>query len=188
MKTTIKEQAYRIKDREMLIENYDIELFCPPCDPGSEAWVATVQVSADLSELMPYMNAIVKNGYYNREISTLVWKEGAHKFFLRKNEFGINNLHDRAHAERKVAKLVQQLNDVWERRDDITPNLSSRKPPTVMEVFKLLPRTNCKQCGVPSCMAFAAALAKGDIDLDKCAPLLENENSDNLEKLHGLID
>jgi len=136
--------------------------------------------------LIPYMNAVVKNGYYDRDLPTLVWKEGAHKFFIRKNEFGINNLHDRAHAERKVAKLVDQMNDVRERRDAIEPDFTSRKPPTVLEVFKLLPRTNCKECGLASCMAFAAALAQGDKTLEKCPPLLESENRGNLDRLREL--
>jgi len=170
----------------MLINDYKMDLFCPPCDPGSEAWVATVHVDVDLSALIPYMNAVVKNGYYDPDLPTLVWKEGAHKFFIRKNEFGINNLHDRAHAERKVAKLVDQMNDVWERRDAIEPDFTSRKPPTVLEVFKLLPRTNCKECGLASCMAFAAALAQGDKTVEECPPLLESENRENLEKLREL--
>jgi len=173
-------------DVEMLINDYEMDLFCPPCDPGSEAWVATVHVGADLSELMPYMNAAVKNGYYDPDLPTLVWKEGAHKFFLRKSEFGINNLHDRAHAERKVAKLAERLNDVWERHDTITPDLTSRKPPTVLEVFKLLPRTNCKECGEPTCMAFAAALAQSDKSLEECPPLRSREYEQNLEKLRTL--
>jgi ArsR family metal-binding transcriptional regulator len=173
-------------DVEMLINDYEMDLFCPPCDPGSEAWVATVHVGADLSELMPYMNAVVKNGYYDPDLPTLVWKEGAHKFFLRKSEFGINNLHDRAHAERKVAKFVGQMNDVWERRDAIEPDFTSRKPPAVLEVFKLLPRTNCRECGVPSCMAFAAKLSQGEVGLDECPPLLDAQSRDNLEKLRDM--
>jgi ArsR family metal-binding transcriptional regulator len=170
----------------MLIDDYEIDLFCPPCDPGSEAWVATVHIGADLSGLMPYMNAVVKNGYYDPNMPTLVWKKDAHKFFLRKNEFGINNLHDRAHAERKVAKLVERFNDVWERREAIEPDFTSRKSPAVLEVFKQLPRTNCKECGLASCMAFAAALAQGDKGVEECPPLLEAQNKENLEKLKDM--
>lgn len=170
----------------MLIDEYEMDLFCPPCDPGSEAWVATVRVEADLGELMPYMNALVKNGYYDPNLPTLVWKEGAHKFFLRKNEFGINNLHDRAHAERKVAKLVERLNDVWERREAIEPDYTSRKPPAVLEVFKLLPRTNCKECGLATCMAFAAKLSQGEAVLADCPAIMEARYGENLQKLRDI--
>jgi acetyl-CoA decarbonylase/synthase complex subunit gamma len=35
-------------------------------------------------------------------------------------------------------------------------------------IFKMLPKTNCKECGVPTCMAFAMALAGGKTELSKC--------------------
>src|SRR5450756_1312035 len=82
----------------MLIDGYEIDLYCPACDPGSEAWVATVNTVAELSELMPYVNAVVEKGEYIPGVPTLVWREGAHKLFLKSRQVGINNLHDRAHA------------------------------------------------------------------------------------------
>jgi hypothetical protein len=37
-----------------------------------------------------------------------------------------------------------------------------------MEIFKVLPRTNCRDCRVPTCLAFAAAVFKGDQRLGDC--------------------
>ncbi|MBN2320793.1 MAG: acetyl-CoA decarbonylase/synthase complex subunit gamma [Acidobacteria bacterium] len=37
-----------------------------------------------------------------------------------------------------------------------------------LEIFKLLPKTNCKECGVPTCMAFAMKLAQKKADLGEC--------------------
>jgi len=37
-----------------------------------------------------------------------------------------------------------------------------------LEIFKLLPKTNCKECGFPTCLAFAMKLAAGGVELDKC--------------------
>lgn len=39
---------------------------------------------------------------------------------------------------------------------------------TGLEIFKQLPRTNCKKCGHPTCLAFAMALANGKANLDQC--------------------
>ncbi|MBI5252133.1 MAG: DUF3786 domain-containing protein [Desulfomonile tiedjei] len=39
---------------------------------------------------------------------------------------------------------------------------------SAMEIFKVLPRTNCKDCRVPTCLAFAAAVFKGDQRLGDC--------------------
>ena len=39
---------------------------------------------------------------------------------------------------------------------------------TGLEVFKLLPKTNCKECGMPTCLAFAMQLAQKRTKLDNC--------------------
>ena len=150
----------------MLIDGYEIELYCPACDPGAEVWAATVTTVAELSELMPYVNAVVEKADYTPAVPALVWRDGAHKLFLKARQLGINNLRDRTHAEHEVARVVQFLNETWDKRDSITPDFSIRSKPKVLDVFKLLPRTNCGQCGVPSCMAYAVALAEGNKSLD----------------------
>ena len=42
---------------------------------------------------------------------------------------------------------------------------------TGIQIFKLLPKTNCGECGVPTCLAFAMNLAAGKAELDKCPPV-----------------
>ena len=37
-----------------------------------------------------------------------------------------------------------------------------------LDIFKLSPKTNCKQCGSPTCMAFCMKVAQGAVSLDKC--------------------
>jgi acetyl-CoA decarbonylase/synthase complex subunit gamma len=37
-----------------------------------------------------------------------------------------------------------------------------------IEIFKNLPKTNCGDCGVPTCLAFAMKLAQGQAELDSC--------------------
>ncbi|MGA2722040.1 MAG: acetyl-CoA decarbonylase/synthase complex subunit gamma [Bryobacteraceae bacterium] len=41
-------------------------------------------------------------------------------------------------------------------------------PLTGLQVFKLLPNTNCRECGYPTCLAFAMKLAAGKESLAKC--------------------
>ncbi|MHA1805082.1 MAG: (Fe-S)-binding protein, partial [Promethearchaeota archaeon] len=42
-----------------------------------------------------------------------------------------------------------------------------------MDLYKYLPKTNCKKCGQPTCMAFALALLQGKVKVDDCTPLVE---------------
>ncbi|NOY39187.1 MAG: acetyl-CoA decarbonylase/synthase complex subunit gamma, partial [Nitrospirae bacterium] len=39
---------------------------------------------------------------------------------------------------------------------------------TGVQIFKLLPKTNCKKCGFPTCLAFAMKLAQRQASLDAC--------------------
>jgi len=45
---------------------------------------------------------------------------------------------------------------------------------TGIQIFKMLPKTNCKECGQPTCLAFAMALAAGKAELEKC-PYVSDE-------------
>jgi len=172
--------------KEMLINGYDLEMFSPPCDPGSPVWVARLKTDADLGPVMPYVNAEVKNAFYDPKTPTLVWREGAHKYALREKVISINNLKDRSHAGRVAGKIVKRINDIWERREEITPDHTTRIPPKLLDVLRLLPRTNCGKCGLPSCMAFAAQLIEGERCSEDCPPLLEAGGGESLNKLREM--
>jgi hypothetical protein len=60
-----------------------------------------------------------------------------------------------------------------------------------MEIFKVLPRTNCRDCRIPTCFAFAAAVFKGDLRLEHCPHVdkaaldtfsIQNSDSRTLER------
>ena len=46
-----------------------------------------------------------------------------------------------------------------------------------LEIYKLLPKTNCKACGFPTCLAFAMQLAAKKVSLDKCPHVSEEAKS-----------
>ena len=48
-----------------------------------------------------------------------------------------------------------------------------------IEILKLLPKTNCRECGDPTCMVFAARVAEGVKGAEDCPPLTDG----NREKL-----
>jgi acetyl-CoA decarbonylase/synthase complex subunit gamma len=45
-----------------------------------------------------------------------------------------------------------------------------------IDVYKLLPKTNCKECGAENCMAFATRIVNREVTLEQCPPLLKKEN------------
>ncbi|MGI6035060.1 MAG: acetyl-CoA decarbonylase/synthase complex subunit gamma [Limnochordia bacterium] len=49
-----------------------------------------------------------------------------------------------------------------------------------LEIYKLLPKKNCKECGPPTCLAFAMQLASGKTSLDAC-PYVSDEAKEALD-------
>lgn len=59
--------------------------------------------------------------------------------------------------------------------------MCKKMPLTGIEIFKLLPKTNCGECGVPTCLAFAMKLAAGKAELSAC-PYISEEARAKLEE------
>jgi len=49
-----------------------------------------------------------------------------------------------------------------------------------LDIYKLLPKTNCRECGFATCLAFAMQLAKKAVSIDKC-PYITDESKKVLE-------
>ncbi len=62
-----------------------------------------------------------------------------------------------------------------------------RKDLQPLHIYRLLPRTNCKLCGCPTCYAFAFDLISRDKKPDDCPDLLKEEFADSYGKLKELI-
>jgi acetyl-CoA decarbonylase/synthase complex subunit gamma len=71
-----------------------------------------------------------------------------------------------------------------EREGKKKPGMGELSP---LDVYKLLPRTNCKQCGEENCMAFATKLVNREVPLDKCTPLLTKEHEKSYAQLKELL-
>ena len=56
-----------------------------------------------------------------------------------------------------------------------------------IEIYKLLPGTNCMECGETNCMAFAAKLVNREATLEICTPILDEKNADSYAELWALL-
>jgi len=56
-----------------------------------------------------------------------------------------------------------------------------------IDVYKLLPKTNCKECGEKNCMAFATKLVSRETSLENCPPLLTKEHKKAYKQLMELL-
>ena len=172
----------------MLIQEYDLRVISPPCEPGAERWSAFARLKVDISEALPYLNAQLQGCIYERRGQVLTWRFKGHAVSIRPTEIAIGNLADRAEAQSLMDDLAALCNEIWDRRAEIQPDYRERKRLDPMAIYRLLPGSNCKQCGEPTCFVFAAKLVVSAVDLKQCAPLLEDKWRDKRERLAALME
>ena len=171
----------------MLIENYNLEVFTPPCDPGAERFAATARLTVDISEVLPYLNVTLLGAVYYKEANALTWKKGGHNIAFHAYEISTSNVEDHDAAMREIEGLIEMLNRTWERRTEITPSYETRQRPTSMAIYRLLPQINCKQCSEPTCYTFALKLAVSQKKLTDCQPLYEPQYAEKLTALKAIV-
>lgn len=171
----------------MLIEKYDVNVFTPPCEPGAERYAAVARLIADISEVLPYLNATLRGAIYHPGAQALTWKKGGHNIAFHSYEIATSNVEDRDGAEKELKGLIDLVNRTWERRTEITPDTTTRQRPTPMAIYKLLPNTNCKQCGESTCYSFALKLAAAQRKLADCQPLREPQYAEKLAALEEIV-
>ncbi len=171
----------------MLIEHYDLRVFTPPCEPGAERYSAVARLTTDISDVLPYLNATLRGAVYNRAAQALTWKKGGHAIAFHAYQIATSNVEDQPAAQKEIEGLIGLVNRTWERRAEITPDHETHQRPTPMAVYKLLPRTNCKQCGEPTCFRFALKLAASQRQIADCPPLLEPPRAEQLAALRAIV-
>ena len=172
-----------------LINRYDLSLLDILCIPGTAAWNAKANIEDDIGEALPYLNAELEAADYYHDLKTLIWRNGGRKYAFRPRELTVAPVEDREEAHRLMDDMVRTVNAIWERRADITPSFSERRLPSLIDIYKLLPATNCKECGYPSCMSYAAQLREGNAALSNC-PYLSGDSFATIgnQFAHGSAD
>jgi acetyl-CoA decarbonylase/synthase complex subunit gamma len=56
-----------------------------------------------------------------------------------------------------------------------------------IDVYKLLPRTNCKECGEENCMAFATKVVNREVSIEECPPLLTKQYEKAYRQLKEML-
>lgn len=172
---------------EKLISGFDLEMVSPPCVPGAAHWSAQARLDADISEILPYLNARFPEARYDPDAQVLVLKKDGKNYAFRPRLISAAPVEDREEAHRLLTDIAGLINRTWRDREDIRPSWERRTLPSVMELYRRLPRTNCRQCGYATCMAFAADLREGKTTLSCCPQLAEEPHAENRKALEKLL-
>ena len=168
----------------VFLERYRKEIFRPECNATFQSLHCIAHLDEDISEVLPYLNSALGGHRYCEDPPALTLKAHGRLITLHSHRIAINALEDEAQADKILEWLKQEINETWEKRREIEPIFESAPRPDILEVLKNLPRTNCGDCGQPTCMVFAVQLAEGARDPEDCLPLGEQNN----QKLHQYLE
>jgi len=165
------------------------EVFNAKCDPSSVMVNIEIQLDTDLSEILPYLNATMEKAKYypNVPYVNFLWKK--RPVNARESTVTAFGFESDTQARQEAELIVSEIEQIIVNKDNIEPDETPYSPPAVLDIIRHLPRiSGCSDCGQGSCMAFAAAVSRGDCGIEKCRPLGSEEFSDNrnaLEKIMG---
>lgn len=164
----------------MLIKEYTKSFVRPP-NPNAQHLRCFASLHVDVTGILPYLNTVLKAYNYSADPPTLTLKLPGKLVTIHPREIAINIVKDEDEAEEILAWLQREINDTWERRGEIVPSFENAPQPRVLDILKLLPRTNCHRCGEPTCMVFAVRLSQGDKTPEQC-PALDQPHHQQLQE------
>ncbi|MGA8181480.1 MAG: (Fe-S)-binding protein [Desulfobacterales bacterium] len=163
----------------MLLRSYKMEIFRAECNPGFEALHCFAHLDQDVGEAIPYLNAVLGGFTYQKDPPSVTFKAHGKLITVHAKKIAVNALKDANEASKIIEWLKREINSAWENRNNIEPLYETAPQPKVIEILKILPKTNCKACGRPTCMVFAAQVAEGAKGAEDC-PALDDEKRKRL--------
>jgi ArsR family metal-binding transcriptional regulator len=157
----------------MLLRSYRKKMFRSKCHSGHESLHCHAHLDQEIGAALPYLLAELDADGFIADPPSLTFKWHGKLVTLHSNLIAINALADATEADNILNLLCDDINDAWERRETIEPRFQLAEKPKLLEILRLLPRTNCGKCAQPSCMAFAGVVAEGGMDEGNCPELSE---------------
>ncbi len=145
-----------------------------PClaEPGK--LIVIGESDEPLDGVLPLLNAILPNAIsYNPMAGTMTLRRQPGLITIYPHQVMITQVNDVEDGLAMLAATRDLLNRVWDRRDEIQPKLEGLRVPRPLDVYELLPCSNCGACGEATCMAFAFGLLEARHRPEECAGLAE---------------
>ncbi len=145
-----------------------------PClaEPGKIIVVG--RPSSALNAVLPYLATLPNVIAYNPNAPALTFRRQPGFLTLYADRVYITQVTDHEEGQQLLAALTDAINATWTHRHAITAVTTRRAAPRPLDVWSLLPQTNCGECGEPTCMAFAFALIQQRRALAECAVLADD--------------
>jgi len=159
---------------------------------SSRVWAASFSLDQNVRTLFPYINAMLDDALYYEKPEHVRFLFDGYRSFLYPNNVAAGVFDSHTAAKQFASGLIDFLNDIYDQKETIKPNYSQIKQIPIIDILRILPKTNCKECGFPTCMAFAAELVKGKVTSQTCpslvSPIRESAEYPIFDKEGNIVD
>jgi ArsR family metal-binding transcriptional regulator len=146
-----------------------------PCMAEPGKIIVIGEPSRKLDDVLPYLATLPNVIAYNPETCTLTLRRQPGFISLYSDKAYITKVKDTEEGLILFQALVDAINATWEHREALVAMTARKHAPRPLDIWTLLPQTNCKQCGEATCMAFACNLLLQERELEECTPLQVDE-------------
>jgi ArsR family metal-binding transcriptional regulator len=146
-----------------------------PClaEPGKIIVIG--RPNRSLTDVLPYLATLPGVIAYHPDAQTLTFRRPAGFMTLYADRVYITQVRSADEGLELLAALKDAINATWDCREQLSAVTQARHAPRPLDVWTLLPQTNCKQCGEATCMAFAVGLLQHQRSVIECSPLHADE-------------
>lgn len=152
---------------------------CLPClaEPGKVIVVG--KPSRSLEAVLPYLAALPGVIAWNPQALALTFRRQPGFLTLYIDKITVTQVQDAGAGLAVLEALKDAINATWDHRQELMAVTQRKRAPQHLDVYALLPQTNCKayahpQCGEASCLAFAVLLIQQQHTLEDC-PILQQD-------------
>ena len=158
-----------------------------PCIADASKFRTIARFEPPLGGALKLLEPLSPRARYSDKIGALIIQKGNILITI----YGTGNvtmtmIKSDEEARETLDDLKKTINEAIEK--GVTPVPREKIKVDHAEIYKYLPKTDCRICGEQSCYAFAIKLVGSETALDKCTPLLEARYSTNLEHIRTLLE
>ncbi|MEW6615441.1 MAG: (Fe-S)-binding protein [Thermodesulfobacteriota bacterium] len=170
----------------MLLKGYKITVGMCLADPEKIRIVA--ELTDDIGDVLPYLNATFRGCMYNHNGQVLTLKKDGRQITFRPQEIAITKLENENKAIEILDWLKGLINMTYDNRESTKPKLESWLILTPLSLSISLPGEKCKDCSGKDCYGFAQKLIVGEVNIMQCKPLFTCELIEKKKKVLGLLE
>ncbi|SHK02344.1 (Fe-S)-binding protein [Tepidibacter formicigenes] len=170
----------------MYLEDIKIT-FMQSCIADSKKIRFKAKFSRDISEILPYLNSVLKDAIYNKNALSLTLRKEFRIITLHSNMLAVSKAVNETDAYEIIDFIKKLINNTYENKEKINPLYEMRSKPSVVEIYNHLPKLNCKKCGEATCLAFASKLLSGEQNIKRCLHIYESHNKESLDWMKDFL-